>query len=111
MKGNGALRFLSQFRKKMIANIKSLVYFEDRPITDVDRLAAEAWKEGGIDAEKKARSDHFDAQQIKMKSNNETSQKIRENGKAIKKAAMKKMFEELRTKKAELVTKREDLKA
>jgi hypothetical protein len=43
-----------QLRKRMICRIPRLVYL-DRPIFEIDRLAAEAWGRGGLDAENDAR--------------------------------------------------------
>jgi len=46
-----------QFRKKVLAAIPRLAYM-DRPIFAGERVAAEAWKEGGPAAEKEAREAH-----------------------------------------------------
>jgi hypothetical protein len=54
-KGNPALRKISQFRKNMIAGLPGLLYLDDRPVFEVDRIATNAWAEGGLDAEKAAR--------------------------------------------------------
>lgn len=39
----------------MIANIKNLTYLDDRPVKPIDRVGAEAYMEGGNQAEIQAR--------------------------------------------------------
>ena len=55
LKGNPAVRKVSMYRKRLTAGMKSLSYLDDRPVFEVERLAAEAWAKGGADAEKAAR--------------------------------------------------------
>jgi dynein assembly factor 1 len=43
------------YRKRLTAGIKTLAYLDDRPVFEIERLAANAWVEGGADAEKEAR--------------------------------------------------------
>ena len=37
----------------MILRLKSLTYLDTRPVKEQDRLCAEAWEKGGVDAERK----------------------------------------------------------
>lgn len=53
----------SQFRKKMICRMPRLVYV-DRPVFEAERLAAEAWGQGGAEAELKARVDFKESKRL-----------------------------------------------
>ena len=52
-KGNKFTNKVSNFRKILIANIKTLKYVDDRPVFPEDRRRAEAFARGGIDEERK----------------------------------------------------------
>ena len=41
--GNPVIGKLQNYRRNMIAAIKTLTYLDDRPIFDKERLAVEAW--------------------------------------------------------------------
>lgn len=43
------------FRKQIISLAPNLNYYNDRPISELDRVAAQAWAAGGIHAEEKTR--------------------------------------------------------
>jgi len=43
------------YRKRLTAGMKSLHYLDDRPVFESERIAADAWAEGGVEAEKEAR--------------------------------------------------------
>ena len=51
LKGNGLVRKIKSYRKTMITSLSRLAYLDDRPIFELERVAAEAWKEGGREAE------------------------------------------------------------
>ena len=59
LRGNPCVRKVSQYRKRMTANMINLTYLDERPVTEVDRLAINAWVTGGIEAEKKVRDEYF----------------------------------------------------
>ena len=54
--GNPIIKTTSQYRKTMIVNCKKLTYLDDRPIFPKERACAEAFMEGGRDAERAARA-------------------------------------------------------
>ena len=56
MTGNPVVSKVAFFRKKMIVASKTLRYL-DRPIFDQERVMAEAWAAGGIDAEAKVKEE------------------------------------------------------
>ena len=43
------------FRRMMILRLKHLTYLDTRPVRNEDRLCAEAWMEGGLEAERRLR--------------------------------------------------------
>jgi len=59
LKGNPCVRKISLYRKRLTAGMKNLSYLDDRPVFEVDRLSANAWAEGGNEAEKEARVKYY----------------------------------------------------
>ena len=53
MTGNPVIATISNYRKTMILECKSLTYLDSRPVFPRDRACAEAWKSGGFSAEKR----------------------------------------------------------
>ena len=87
----------------------NLYYFDDRPVEEVDRLATAAWKEGGAEAERKVRSDHAIAKQRKFTDTVLKSARVSEEKKKARKEAFKRMTEELKDEKSELIERQTDL--
>jgi dynein assembly factor 1 len=56
LKGNPCLEDIKFYRKSFIGNLKNLVYFDDKPVSDIERIAADAWVEGGEEGEKEAKN-------------------------------------------------------
>lgn len=50
--GNPVIGAITNYRKMMILECKSLTYLDSRPVFPRDRACAEAWKRGGFAAEK-----------------------------------------------------------
>jgi len=57
LKGNPCTGEIPRFRKTMLACFPELYFLDDRPAMEVERVCAVAWKEGGKEAEKKAKDD------------------------------------------------------
>jgi dynein assembly factor 1 len=55
LKGNPCVRKTSMYRKRLTYAMKQLQYLDDRPVFEIERIAANAWSEGGAEAEKEAR--------------------------------------------------------
>lgn len=55
LRNNPIIPNFPNYRKMMTASIPTLMYLDDRPITPLDRLLAEAFAKGGREAEKEAR--------------------------------------------------------
>ncbi|KAG4072728.1 hypothetical protein HA402_001840 [Bradysia odoriphaga] len=53
--GNPVVNQIPSYRKTLILNCKSLTYLDSRPVFDVDRACAEAWKRGGYEEERMER--------------------------------------------------------
>jgi len=52
LKGNPIVNKMERYRKNAITRLVSLHYLDDRPITSEERLATEAWAQGGNEAER-----------------------------------------------------------
>ena len=65
LKGNPLVRKTKHYRKTLITKLPRLAYLDDRPVFELERIAAEAWATGGKEAEKAAR------QEFKNKKDNE----------------------------------------
>ena len=57
VKGNPALRMITNFRRTMIGNMPKLYYLDERPVQEIERAGIEAFKIGGKEAEMKARDE------------------------------------------------------
>ena len=53
--GNPIVKKIPQYRKTLIARMPILTFLDDRPVFKEDRIYAEAWFTGGIEAEREAR--------------------------------------------------------
>ncbi|XP_050527333.1 dynein axonemal assembly factor 1-like isoform X2 [Daktulosphaira vitifoliae] len=71
--GNGAIPKIKNYRKTLILKCKDLRHLDDRPVFFKDRACAEAWSEGGIEAE----------QAMRIKLNQEEQQRINDSVEAL----------------------------
>lgn len=95
VKGNPCIRLVNQFRKSLVQYMPNLAYLDERPITEIERLTADAFVRGGIEEEQKVRDEYNNKKLAASKSNSEISAKIAEEGKLKRKAAFKKMMAEV----------------
>ncbi len=97
-------------RKKMVAGFRKLRYLDDRPVSEIERIAADAWKEGGPELEGQKRREYQEADMARKRSyylrNNEIEEEYRKY-KAEKIANMKKDTKE---KQDKLIDKKEKLR-
>ncbi len=83
--------------------MKNLYYLDDRPVFEVERLSADAWATGGVEAEQKARQDYHDKKDQQMRAITQRGREIWDEGKKRRKETMKKMLDELRCEKEEMI--------
>ena len=82
MQGNPIVSTVRQYRKRMISSIPTLSYLDDRPVFPLERLCAEAWAEGGLEAEKAARKKYKDEEEAKQRRDHEYLSNMREEARA-----------------------------
>jgi len=99
------------YRKRLTSSLKNLQYLDDRPIFEIERISANAWSEGGAEAEKEARAKYQQEKNDKIKSITQWGTKLSEEAKAKRKEQMRRMLESLKKDKEELIRKRDELKA
>jgi|TARA_B100001142_G_scaffold326302_2_gene381535 dynein assembly factor 1, axonemal len=78
MQGNPIVSLMPQYRKRMISVIPTLTYLDDRPVFLLERLCAEAWANGGLSEEVKARRMYTDMEDAKLRRNHEFMSLLRE---------------------------------
>ncbi|KAJ3218509.1 Dynein assembly factor 1, axonemal [Dinochytrium kinnereticum] len=78
---NPVISKIKNYRKTMIARVKKLTYLDDRPVFDSERLTAEAWYAGGIEAERAERQRQKDVERAEFDKNYEAFKRLQERGK------------------------------
>eukprot|EP00762_Andalucia_godoyi_P004401 ANDGO_08188.mRNA.1 Leucine-rich repeat-containing protein ODA7 len=77
--GNPVVNNIRHYRKTLISRIKKLHYLDDRPVSDEERLACEAWASGGIEAERAERQRQRDAKAEKDRNVIESFREMQRN--------------------------------
>lgn len=72
----------------MTIALKNLYYLDDRPVFEIERLAADAWAKGGAEAEAEARKAYQDKKNAEMRSITQRGRELTEEGKKRRKEAM-----------------------
>jgi hypothetical protein len=111
LKGNPCVRRISMYRKRLTYSLKNLQYLDDRPVFEIERIAANAWSEGGAEGEKVAREKYQQEKMDKMKSYTQRGRELTEEARAKRKEQMRRMLESLKKDKDELIKKRDELRA
>ena len=89
LQGNPIVGSLQNYRKRMISEISTLTYLDDRPVFSLERVCAEAFANGGIKAERQARIDYKMLEDAKLSMNHSTLLNMRENA-AVKRRIVSK---------------------
>ena len=110
MKANPCVRKIKNYRREFISGLKNLVYFDDRPVFEVDRLSFDAWRQGGVEGEKEARKEYMQEQDRKRRAITARNREIEDEGKKKREMRFKMVREELLTEKRELEKKKEQLR-
>lgn len=103
LKGCPAARKISNYRKNMTIAIPALAYLDERPIFDYERLLADAFGRGGKEEEERVRVEWAAKQKKATTDSTEFGKKLSEEGKARRKEAFKKMMDEVKKERKELV--------
>lgn len=90
--------------------MKQLQYLDDRPVFEIERIAANAWAEGGPEKEKQARLEYQEKKIAQMKSYTARGRELTEEARARRKEQMKRMMDKLRDDKEDLIRRRTELK-
>lgn len=98
------------YRKTLIAGFKKLVYLDDRPIKEIDRLAAEAWTEGGPELELQRRKEFTEREMAIKRSYYARNVELQEEYNKYRELKIKNMKEETKKKRDELVNRQMSLR-
>jgi hypothetical protein len=109
-KGNPAIRKIKMYRKTLITGFKKLLYLDDRPVKELDRLAAEAWTEGGNELEGVKRREYNANEMAVKRSYYCRNVELQEEYKKYKEIKIKNMKEETKKRRDELVAKQMNLR-
>jgi hypothetical protein len=56
---NPCSRALKDYRRRLVSSLTKLRWIDERPVSELERVGAEAWAGGGKDAENEAKRQHF----------------------------------------------------
>lgn len=69
--GNPVIKKIQNYRKTLIARLPNLRFLDDRPVFEEDRIFAEAFYKGGIQAEREARKEWKEKKAAEERANHE----------------------------------------
>jgi len=67
--GNPIVKKIKMYRKTLIARLPILTFLDDRPVFPEDRIYAEAYHTGGVEAERAARKQWKEDEAAKQRAN------------------------------------------
>jgi len=105
--GNPVIRKIPQYRKTMITRLRNLTYLDDRPVFEEERLTAEAWARGGVEAEKMERQRQRAAKKAKEERRHKAFFEMVDRAKKDKKAEDK--AEARRRREREVMARNENV--
>jgi len=57
-KGNPLIRSIQNYRKRMVKELENLTYLDEKPVDEGERLAVNAFWEGGLELERKVKNEY-----------------------------------------------------
>lgn len=109
LKGNKCLKNIPNFRKSFVANLKNLSFFEEKMISEVERLACDAWLTDGKDAEMQIRKKYFEAKEAANKKSLEEFGEYEKISMQKQEEKKKKIIEERENERIKIVQERKKL--
>ena len=109
-KDNPAIRKIKMYRKTLINGLKNLVYLDERPVKEIDRLAAVAYAEGGFEKEKEVRKKYMDAQINRMRTHTQRTRELEEEGRKHRAKQIEMIKADTKAKKEKLLDRQSSLK-
>jgi hypothetical protein len=73
----------------------ALAYLDERPVFEIERLTADAFKRGGVEEETRVREEYKAEKSKKSRNDTALGAKLDEEGKVKRKAAFKRMMGEV----------------
>ena len=64
--GNPVVRATRDYRRVAVSRCAQLTYLDQRPVSEKERKANDAWKEGGLEAERKFKEEWVRREQDKI---------------------------------------------
>mmetsp|Transcript_18846 Transcript_18846/g.18514 ORF Transcript_18846/g.18514 Transcript_18846/m.18514 type:complete len:384 (-) Transcript_18846:24-1175(-) len=98
------------FRKKAINGFKKLKYLDDRPVTELERIASEAWCTGGHELEMQKRKEYQEADLAKKRTYYCRNMELQEEYKKYKAIKIENMKKDTREKRDKLMEKKDKLR-
>ena len=105
------MRGIPNYRKTLIKSISNLTYLDDRPVDEGDRSAAEAFFEGGLEAERKAREIYKKKKDIRFNVREAEKEYFQESFEERRRKALESLQTEYITRKTYLDQKKKKLLA
>ena len=93
----------------MIASCKLLTYLDDRPVMECERQMADAFARGGKEEEDRLRQQNKEDRLAKDKQNRAFTDKLIEKGKIQRKLTLKRMLEDRKTEKNDMMKSKEEI--
>jgi dynein assembly factor 1, axonemal len=87
LKGNPACRKILNYRKSFINTLPVLCFLDEKPVTELERMFAEAFSRGGKEEETKVRDEYAEGQRAAKRKHMEEMVKLQEDGAVKRKAA------------------------
>ena len=92
---------VNHLRKNLLQVMPQLSYLDERPVTEIERLTADAFVRGGVEEETRVRDEYNLKKSSKQRNNTEMGAKVAEQGRLKRKANFKKMIDEVKKERGD----------